>query len=287
MPEQSRDIVAESAKLARQVAQPVDVGNSQVVVVPLDMKLVDLTPHLYSEVNHSPIRVRSTVSVSDAESFLHYYSLYSIPSSVIFAEEETQVIESVLDYHDPARTAAGQVIRWGQHRVVLRLRPSAEWSKWTSQSGKKTSQMDFAEFLEDNAPDIVSPSAATMIEVARDLSAKGEVDFASAISLKNGSVQFRYSEQVKGTYGSGNIDVPGQFSVSIPVFRGGGCIELGCRLRYRLNGGKLTFWFDLLRADAAHSAAFVSVVSQISSAIEETKVISGAAPGAQKPYGPV
>ncbi len=45
------------------------------------------------------------------------------------------------------------------------MRHSPEWDTWQSKDGEKCNQMDFAEFVEDNAPDIVNPDAATILEV--------------------------------------------------------------------------------------------------------------------------
>ncbi len=142
-------------------------------------------------------------------------------------------------------------------------------------NGKREAQMEFAEFIEDNAPDIVEPDSATMLEVARDLSAKTDVDFASAIRLQNGQVQFKYSEQIKGTYGSGNLDVPERFTISIPVHIGSERVGITARLRYRIASGKLTFWYDLLRADMIERNAFLAVRKAIGDTLGVT-VINGA-----------
>jgi uncharacterized protein YfdQ (DUF2303 family) len=176
----------------------------------------------------------------------------------------------VLDYHG---ALAGSP-RWGEHRVDFTMRHSKEWLAWKSVDGKRMPQMEFAEFIEDNAPDIVDPSAATMIEVARDLRAKSEVDFGSTVQMQNGSVRFRYSEQTKGTFGSGDIDVPEQFAISIPVYLGCDRVKVTARLRYRINSGKLTFWFNLLRAEAIEREAFYAARGAIEKALKIT-VIDG------------
>ncbi len=164
--------------------------------------------------------------------------------------------------------------RWGQHRIDLSLRRSKEWLIWKAASGKKFDQMDFAEFLEDNTPDITNPSAATMLEVARDLKVKTDVDFNSSFQQANGTVHFKYSEQVNGKFGSGNVDIPDSFTVSIPVHVGGARVPLTARLRFRILSGKIKFWFDLLRAEEVEHNAFVTTKDAIAKDLG-IKLISG------------
>ncbi len=79
-------------------------------------------------------------------------------------------------------------------------------------------------------------------------------------------MQLKYSETIKGTYGSGNVEVPERFTISIPVYLGCENISVTARLRYRLNSGKLTFWYDLLRAEAIEREAFLKTRSSIQAA---------------------
>jgi uncharacterized protein YfdQ (DUF2303 family) len=254
MPELNEKALAEIVKLARSYsAPPQHAGNTDFVVIPADMKCVDLSGYTYNQNAPTPNRTIGTAKVLDALSFIEYWKLFHSATSRVFADETKSQIVAVLDYH------AADSPHWGQHRIDFTLRHSEEWKTWTAHdgNGKKTNQMDFSEFLETNAPDIVQPDAATMLEVARSLYAKTEVDFGSAIRIANGSVQFKFTEAVKGTYGSGNVEVPESFVIRVPVYIGCERVEVTARLRYRINGGKLTFWYDLLRADAVERTAFM------------------------------
>jgi len=134
--------------------------------------------------------------------------------------------------------------------------------------------MDFAEFLEDNTPDITEPNAATMLDCARDLKVKSDVDFNSSFQQANGTVHFKYSEQVAGKFGSGNVDVPDSFKIAIPVHVGGARVSLTARLRFRIGSGKLGLWFDLLRAEEVEHNAFVATKDGIAKDLGIT-LISG------------
>lgn len=270
MAELNEKAITELTKLARMsvTVQMPGPGGLPFAVIPNDCKLQDLSALVHHE---RPQRIKGTVRVSDALSFCDYYTLFSDPNSRVFADEGGARIVAVLDYH---AAGEGNAPRWCEHRVDLTLAVSREWGVWIGKSGARLSQQDFAEFLEDNTPDIIKPDAAVMLDVAKTLTAKIDVDFASAIRLNNGAVQFKYTEQVKATYGSGTVEVPESFVISVPVYRGSDPVQITARLRYRIASGKLTFWYDLLRADAAMRDAFGLVRKNVSEQLSCT-VIGG------------
>jgi uncharacterized protein YfdQ (DUF2303 family) len=241
-------------------------------VIPNDSKVESLLNFVYNDYAERPHRKKATVAVLDAGSFIEYYSLFSDSHSRVFADETKAQVLAVLDYHGTGENAP----RWGQHRVRLDLRHSEEWKAWTGHNGQshKMSQLEFAEFIEDNAPDIKEPNAATMLEMARSLQAKTDVDFSSAVRTNNGQVQLKYTENIKGTYGSGNVEIPEEFLIQIPVYVGTERVPIRARLRYRLLSGKLSIWYDLLRADEIARVAFLNVLGAIKEGLKVT-VING------------
>ena len=260
------------AKLARQALAPVTITANGIpfALVPQDCKIEDLTKFVYNGFNEHPHRKQGTVKTLDVASFCEYFAAFMDEHSRIFADETKQQILGVLDYHGAGDNAP----RWCQHRVELTARLCEEWNEWTGKDGVKFNQQDFAEFMEDNAPDILTPDAATMLEMARSLSAKTEAEFASAIRIANGSVQFKYNENVKGVFGAGNLEIPEAFVIGIPVFIGSERVRLTARLRWRINGGKLSFWFDLLRRSAILRDAFLNLRDGIAETLKRT-IING------------
>jgi len=249
-----------------------DSGGLPFVVIPQDCKVQSLADLVYSRYADKPHRIVQKVTVSDAASFLHYYSLFSDPNSRVFADESGTKITAILDYH-----AAGEGSpRWCDHTLTLAFEHSDEWDAWVSHSGvgNKMTQIEFAEFVEDHTPDIVKPDAATMLEMARTLQAKTDVDYSSAVRLSNGQVQLTYNEQVKGTYGAGKVEIPESFAISIPVFTGSARTSIEARLRYRLVSGKMSIWYDLLRYKDKAREAFRSEVAAISAGLKEI-IING------------
>lgn len=238
------------------------------VLVPNDCKIENLAPLIYNQHAEHPQRKIGTIQVYDGKSFCEYYQQFADSFSRIFADESKPQVLGVLDYHGAGENAP----RWCQHRVAWVLKRSAEWIVWTKASGVKMTQADFAEFIESNAPDIVDPPAATMLEVARTLSAKTEAEFSSAIRMANGSVKLTFNEQVRGTFGSGDLEVPEFFSIAVPVYVGDVRVTVKARLRYRIAAGKATFWYDLWRADAVEREAFAKVRDEIQAALGVTLI---------------
>lgn len=88
--------------------------------------------------------------------------------------------------------------------------------------------------------------------------------------LANGQVDFKYQEEIQGSAGAnGNIKVPERFFIGIPVFEGGDPYKLEAKLRWRLNDGKLTMWFELVRDHKVLEAAFQDIWKKIA---EETQI---------------
>jgi len=230
------------------------------VVVPDGHKVVFLEQAVFNEHRQAPERKTGNVQVQQVGSFLEYWSLYADEDSRAFADPTTGTVLAILDYH---HSSAERTARWGKHRVTLTLKQTDEWETWTALDGKQQTQADFADFLEDNAPDIVEPNAATFVDAARDLRARSEVNFQSAQVAKDGSVNFTYQEETKGTFGKAQMEIPERFTIAIPVYDGMDKVKIQARLRYRIPSGKLQIWYSLHRADYHEREAFQLVVNQI------------------------
>lgn len=235
--------VTEAAALGAAVSNPQIPKNAAghagipFVTIPAGYVLADLEKHF-----SVPARKRGTVAFRDAASFCaavasgksHGTTLYSNPSAPSFT--------CVFNDH-------GDEPGWRDHVATYACPKSVEWLMWVGMNKKQMTQVDFAQFIEDNAPDCVVPEAATMIEISRSLQAKKGVSFASGIRLDNGQTQFKYEETINGTAGSkGQLTIPETFSIGIAVLEGGPKYQVHARLRYRISdAGVLTMWFDLER----------------------------------------
>ena len=112
------------------------------------------------------------------------------------------------------------------------------------------SQPEFAEFLDDNADDVVKPETARLLEIVRNFKATKAMQFKSAIDDQNGDVKFTFEENTAGAGGkTGRIDIPEKIEIGIPLFVGLPAYRLHARLRYQLAGPVLQFSFALVQPE--------------------------------------
>lgn len=240
------------------IGEPKTAGIGQYAVVPDGWAVESLEAYL-----DKPIRAKAEVTAKSAETFSAYVVRFKTDATAIFADQQNFKVVGIIDYHAPEAPA------FREHRVSYAAPRSLEWTTWRTSSGKKMSQADFAQFIEDNVVDIRAPAGADVLEVSRNLQAKKKVEFGSAIRLADGAQQFSYSETVDGSTAKGSIKVPEEFVLGIPVFFGGELYEVRARLRYRITEGQLALWYDLYRPEHIEKDAFEAVCDGIA---EATKI---------------
>ena len=227
-----------------------------------------------------PTRVRAKVAVDDVAAFVAYVQRFqnqaTLGQQIIFAEvtETGGTFTAVLDYHQLTTgdaAPAGIYPSWGEHRCIYTCKQTPEWVRWMGKNGKPMSQVEFAEFLEDNGLDVNPnnnpgmPTMADMVEIARSLDATIEGSFNSAMRLNNGSVQFKFTETVTASANTtaGTVEVPERFVIGIAPFVGFDGHEIFARLKYRLSSGKLSMWYELERPHKIVEAASKDVIERI------------------------
>lgn len=253
--------VAESMLAAGSaLVAPVAPGDdSRFVVVPEGYKVEDIEKFLAA-----PARARATITAETPEAFVAYYNRFVDEEvGMVFACTETFTVTGIIDWHAP-----GDVAGFAEHRVVYEAPRSDEWKIWTGMNGRAMPQTDFSRFIEDNVKDIREPDGADVLEVARQLEVKKKVEFASAERLSDGQREFTYNEEVEGSTRRGQLKIPEEFKLGIPVFIGGELYEVIARLRYRIDGGQLRLWYDLLNPHEIERDAFGVVVEKIDGEVE-------------------
>ena len=226
------------ADLALATSDVQHIGQTPYHVVPDGYRIESL-----EALRDRPTRHRGKTNLMDANSFIEFVNQQDTGTDTrIYATVEPPRFVAV--FNDHARNDPG----WRDFVATYACPLSVEWRAWTSSNGKQMSQEQFAKFIEDNLPDVVSPPAAEMLEIARSLEAKKKVNFASGVRLSNGENELVYEETIQGTAAKGKLSVPETFAIGIPVFEGGQGYHVDARLRYRIEeGGKLSMWFDLMR----------------------------------------
>jgi uncharacterized protein YfdQ (DUF2303 family) len=230
--------LAAGAALGTPQSPSVEAGAGVYTVVPKDYAVTNLEKYL-----PRPLRIRQKVELHDAESFLDYVNQYAVPNvSRIFFDGEQETFTGILDYHEQPGTPA-----WCGHVAVYTARRSVEFTTWMNQNRKQMSQVEFARFLEENMPDVVEPASAELLQVALTFEAKKSVEFASGVRLNNGQIQFQFTEVIRGAAQNGTIEIPEQFVLGVPIHFHGPAYRIPVRLRWRLQEGKVIFWYEIVR----------------------------------------
>lgn len=215
----------------------------------------------------TPKRKVANVTLGDDGGFIAYLKRHgSLASCTIWCDADYPNgkvgYTAILNDHDQA--VDGQ--QWRDHIAKFSPEKSVEWMRWTSKNKVSMSQIEFAEFMESNLADIASadgfPTGTAMLQMATGLEITQDSKIKSAIRLQSGGVRMEYVQDDNAETAS-SMEVFSKFALGLPVFRGADAYQLEARLKYRLNGGKLTFWFELVRHDKVLEAAAKTLTASI------------------------
>lgn len=214
-----------------------------------------------------PPRIQQRVTVDDADSLIEYAKRFLDDRSVIIADLDKLTIGVVLDWHSqnqvPEDIGVTLQPQPCQHIAALKLRNSEEFARWSAMEGALHSQMEFAEFLDENSSDIVDPDPAVMIEIARDLEATRGVAFKSGTRLQTGERSFRYETE---THVKGDLVVPQRFCLSLPLFFGEAPTEIEASFRFRPNPDGLKLGYVWRRVEHVRQAKFQEIAFRVAEA---------------------
>lgn len=223
-----------------------------------------------------PQRPRGTVKLRDAASFIAYFLDHRVDRSRIYATLEPAAFLAVFDDFDtrsgPSGPDVDEQADWREFRASFAVPASREWRTWTGQDRKAMSQVDFAEFLLDNLPDVVKPDGSTLYDAALSFEASQTGNFKSAVRLQDGSHQLQWVSDTQAG-GNGTIKLPEIIELSIPVFENEQPVTVQARLRYRVKDGKLSIWFELVRAHKVLEVAFRGIWNRIGEATGTTVLL--------------
>jgi uncharacterized protein YfdQ (DUF2303 family) len=235
----------------------------------------------------APTRKRGQFYALTSDAFIDYIQLHRTNGTLItgLMTEKDGSFRAELDHHNPNRIDFGAkeqptvtitegIPSWRTHHALLELRLTPEWMRWLGNNAKVLDQGTFAEFIEDNAPDITvpensrMPDSATMMTVATTLEAKTNVEFSSGVRLQNGTQQLTYNEVVNGQAGGeAKLAIPERFALALAPFVGAPRYLLTARLRYYLSRGKVTFKYEFERPHKVIEDAFKAEAAKIATAL--------------------
>lgn len=251
------DKISEMARAATAIRK---VGDAYFLVTPNGYEHHNITSAIEKTFS-KPARKQGTITVADIESFTAYVQDHGSGDDLyIYADPESRTLTAVINDHE--RTCFHSQAGWRDHRVVYKAELSREFDTWFKNNKTPKEQEDFAVFLEDNIADVVEPSGDVLLTVALTLQAKTEVNFNSSKRLDNGQVQLTYTENIDARAGNGDIQIPREFAIGCRLFKNGDGWKVKARLKYRLGGGKVKFWYELDRPENVIEDAFKAYVAK-------------------------
>lgn len=252
-PRAALDVTLTAARLADPVI-PGEHGR-RFALHPRDFQLSEI-PDPYA----LPPYIMAQPVVDDAQSLITYANRYSSPSSLLIADIDSLRVMACLDYHIDNQDSMPLIAAPRKHTATLQLRESEEFKRWNEIQGELIDQMAFAEFLDENANDIIAPEPTVMIEIARDLEATQGVNFKSSTRLQTGERSIVYETE---THTKGEMKVPTQFTLQIPLFAGEAPVDITASFRFRPSAGGLKLGFVWRRVEYRRQAEFQQVATRI------------------------
>jgi len=230
-----------------------------------DGKLVSESVHgEIAKWRNAPLRRSGVAKTTTLRSFVDLVCRHKDDDSAIFADivGASPSLLAIIDYHTIERAP-----RFGKHRITYSFPLSPEWQAWKAQDGAPMTQGAWAAFVEERIADLSAPdqaerekfetlfqtkiaSPAELVSLSRKMHVCAESQMRESRVLQSGEVEFLFEEVHKD--GSGQkLVVPGLFVVNIPLFLGGEPVRLLARLRYRINSGRVSWFYQLYRPDLA------------------------------------
>jgi uncharacterized protein YfdQ (DUF2303 family) len=169
------------------------------------------------------VQHRAAAILDAPADFVHYVGRLEDESTTVWAWQAALTVTAVFNDH------TSEVPGWRDHVAYLRVERDPDWAKWRKLDGALIDQVQFAEHIEDQTHVIVDPDAATMLEVANSFHAHRSSTFSQKIKVESGDIQLAWTDETTASAGSGRVDVPRRFVLSLAPFVGVAPIEVHAR----------------------------------------------------------
>lgn len=222
----------------------------------------DYVPHDVSRMNprERPSLTEVVTRHETAQSLADYTNRFAkADESVVYVSNEGQCITLVVDHHTPSQPS------WRKHIGHFAARLSDRYSAWKDRNGKLTPQEDFANWIEDHLNDITFPEAATVLEVIETMQATMRGAFRKVIRRDTGASVLQFDQEISATAGTGgrDLEVPRKLKIDVPIFESSGApVPIEIAMRYRINGGQVSWGFQMYGITEIEKKAWEKLVSE-------------------------
>lgn len=232
-------------------------GTAPFVLVPDGTKLESLERFM-----NAPLRKKGRPTFIRYESFCQYVLEQRTDDSRLYVTSPTQFM-CVLDHS--SRNTPG----WAQHVAILNLTMSPEWQTWKDQNKVRKSQRDFAQFIDDNATEISTPSGADLLELVRTLKMSQTLEITGNVDedLNQKGASFVLETKTKAG-AKGAIELPPAIVLGMSVYEGGIPGTISAAFRFQIQAPNLFLWYELFRPDRFERTALDDLAGAISKELE-------------------
>lgn len=152
-------------------------------------------------------RLTTAERLGDVESWARYVQTHGADKDP-FLTWNAKGLHAVLDYPETKRWTA-----------VYPFELTTEFKRWSGvASGHAIELQKAVEFLEDNAPDIHEPDAATLLDLLRVLKANYTAN--TAVELRpDGTSKLAFTRDTRVT-GPNEAQLPSEITIAVPVLKG-------------------------------------------------------------------
>ncbi len=270
MSEFEKNIVAEAAALGAMIGEPKQAGGADFTVIPNSMKFVDLERY-----RSYPARVKRNTVLDTVESFMDYIDEFVGNRTKIYFNRNALTFRAVFDSHTLGQPS------WGDHLATFKLTISRQWKTWLERAKKPMEPSTFAEFIEENAIDVLTPTSADLMELLLNFDVTSTVNFGSVSRIGKGLISLQYTEEVKQGARTNQIEIPEKFELYIPVVEGGPRLKVTLRFHFKLKEGALSVWYDVVQKEQIQEEAVNQTILTIRTRFPETPFFFGSIPEPQ------
>ena len=208
-----------------------------------------------------PEFVHAKVFTDDIASFIDYIKHFGDTDQSVIFENLPEKAVCRLDYHRASEDHAAKPAP-DEHVIIMQRVESRQLREWKQFVGMAQNHRGFVEFLDMHVEQF--DGGLELIDKLSAVQAESSVRFSSVQPIRGGKVMATFAETSEAKAGqSGNLEIPNELLVKIPLFEHGGLYGLKVRLRPRVSQGVLTFamaWLNLeesLENDAESTKAAI------------------------------
>ena len=199
-----------------------------------------------------PLRNTGTIDVADVESFVLMVGRENIPeTTIVTANMDRRQFTAIVNFAED-----GQKAGHGDRKISLEMQTTLEHDRWTKNNRARMTQLQLADFLEENLENITEPPAAEMIEMISNLKVKRNAVYHAVIETETGEQSLSFSETIKGETQNGSFDFKSKFKIAITPFRGSKPYEITCNLRFSVDDQSLRIFFSMVNISKVVEHAF-------------------------------